>query len=76
METIYKNCCLKATKEWMQGYYPKGEQAIFYGAYDLADGYEIVCSFSEYPTCRDAIRGMKETVDKYKSNPSGWRDDV
>lgn len=75
MKTIYRNCELTATKEWVQGYYPKGEEYIFYSAYDMDDGFEIVASFSEYPTCRAAIKGMKGTVDKYRSNPNGWRDD-
>ena len=75
MKTIYKNCELEATRQWMQGDNPKGETAVFYGAFDLENGYEIVSAYGDYDTCGGAIRGMKEDVDRYRKNPSGWRDD-
>lgn len=75
MRKIYKNCELIATKEWMQGDHPEGEQCVFHSAYDMDNGFEIIASFREYPTCRAAIRGMKETVDKYRANPDAWRDE-
>jgi hypothetical protein len=73
MRRKYKGCELVATREWIQGYYPEGQHEVFYHAVDLDDGFMVVESFSEYPTCRDAINGMKHTIDNYREDPSGWR---
>lgn len=66
MNTIYKNCELEATRQWMQGDTREGETAVFYSAYDLDDGYEIICAYGDYLTCSEAIKGMKEEIDNYK----------